>query len=275
MRRLLPTGPDVTDLTTARTPAADLPAPDLSTLEGLAEVYAYPASTAASADGPGTPWLRANMVSSVDGAARLDGLSEGLSSEADKRIFGVLRALADVVLVGAETARAEGYRPARARAEFAEARAARGQAPAPVIAVVSRRLDLDLSLPLFTEPLSPTIVLTCADAPAAELAAVSRVADVIIAGEQQVEAAAAVAALAARGWTRLLAEGGPSLLGQLAAAEVLDELCLSLAPLLAAGDAPRIAHGHKALAERLDLVALLEEKGFLFARYTRSVAYAD
>ena len=256
MRRLLPTTPDVTDLTT---------------LEGLAAAYAYPRSADAR---PGRPWLRGNMVASADGAARLDGLSDGLSSTADKRIFGVLRALADVVVVGAETARSEGYRPARARPAFAAERAARGQGPAPVIAVVSGRLDLDLSLPLFTAPLVPTVIVTCSDAPAQALKAAGAVAEVIIAGEQRVEPAKAVAALAERGWLRQLTEGGPSLLGQFAAAGVLDELCLSVAPLLVAGDSPRIAHGPQALTERLDLVALLEEKGFLFARYTRSVTNA-
>ncbi|QMU72071.1 pyrimidine reductase family protein [Streptacidiphilus sp. P02-A3a] len=264
MRRLLPSTPDVTDLTT---------------LEGLAAAYAYPPSTAAhrgpdGVDRPGRPWLRGNMVSSVDGASRLDGLSDGLSSEADKRIFGVLRALADVVLVGAQTARSEGYRPARARAGFAAERAARGQGPAPVIAVISARLDLDLSLPLFAAPLVPTVIVTCAAAPAAALRAAEGAAEVLVAGEQRVDPAAAVAALAARGWTRQLTEGGPSLLGQFVTAGALDELCLSLAPLLVAGDSPRIAHTPQALAERLDLVALLEEKGFLFARYTRSVTRA-
>jgi riboflavin biosynthesis pyrimidine reductase len=255
MRRLLPTTPDVMDLTS---------------LEGLAEVYAYPESV-----NRGHPWLRANMVSSLDGAARLDGLSEGLSSAADKRIFGVLRALADVVLVGAQTVRAESYRPARARAEFAAARAARGQAPAAAIAVVTGRLDLDLGSPLFTEPLLPTVVITCASAPAEARKAAEQVADVVVAGEERVDLNLAVAALVERGWTRLLTEGGPTLLGQLAAAGVLDELCLSLAPLLASGDAPRITNGPAASAERLDLVALLEEKGFLFARYARSVNPAD
>ena len=250
MRRLLPTTPDVTDLTS---------------LEGLAEAYAYPEPVER-----GRPWLRANMVSSLDGAARLDGLSDGLSSPADKRIFGVLRALADVVLVGAQTVRAEGYRPARARAEFAAARAARGQAPAAAIAVVTGSLDLDLGSSLFTEPLVPTLVITCASAPAAALKAAAGVAEVVLAGDERVDPAAMVAVLVERGWTRLLTEGGPHLLGQLAAAGVLDELCLSLAPLLASGDAPRIAGG-PAATERMDLVSLLEEKGFLFARYARSV----
>ncbi|MFD7643626.1 pyrimidine reductase family protein [Kitasatospora sp. NPDC059795] len=232
------------------------------TLEWLAQAYAYPSDT---------PWLRANMVASLDGAARLDGLSDGLSSEADKRIFGVLRALCDVVLVGAETVRAEGYRPGRARAEFAERRRAAGQLPAPVIAVVSRSLDLDLSAPLFTSPLVPTAVITVSDAPAEKLARTAEVADVITAGTGSVDLPRAVAALTERGWRRQLTEGGPRLLGQLAADGLLDELCLSVAPLVTGGDSPRIVNGPQiADVRRMRLVSLIEEKGFLFTRYLRS-----
>ncbi|MGC0315517.1 pyrimidine reductase family protein [Kitasatospora acidiphila] len=235
-------------------------------LAALAEVYAYPEQVKR-----GTPWLRANMVSSLDGAANLAGLSEGLSSEADKRIFGVLRALSDVVVVGAETVRAEGYRPARARAEFQAARTAAGQGPAPAIAVVSRSLRLDLTAPLFTDPLVPTVVITTEDAPGAARAAVAEVAELVTAGRGEVDLPAALAALTVRGWTRQLTEGGPRLLAQLAAAGLLDELCLSLAPLLAAGDSPRITHGAAmAEAERMRLVSLIEQKGFLFARYCRT-----
>ncbi|MCD0483088.1 pyrimidine reductase family protein [Streptacidiphilus sp. ASG 303] len=244
------------------------PAADPGTLEGLAAVYAYPD---AADRGVGTPWLRANMVASLDGAARWDGHSEGLSGTADKRVFGVLRALSDVVLVGAETVRSEGYRPARAREAFAAARAARGQAPAPAVAVVSRNLDLDFSAPLFTGPLVRTVVVTAEAAPAGARRAAAEVADVVVAGGEQVDMAAAVRALADRGWTRLLTEGGPRLLGQLAAAGLLDELCLSLAPLVVAGDAPRIMHGPQlAAAQRMELRSLLEEDGFLFARYARA-----
>ncbi|WP_035842021.1 dihydrofolate reductase family protein [Kitasatospora azatica] len=239
---------------------------DLSSLEALAETYAYPEQV-----NLGRPWLRANMVSSLDGAAKLAGLSEGLSGDADKRIFGVLRALSDVVLVGAETVRAEGYRPARAREAFAAAREAAGQAPAPAIAVVSRSLTLDLTAPLFTEPLVRTVVITTEDAPAAARAAVAEVADLVAVGRGSVDLPAAQAALTARGWTRQLTEGGPRLLAQLAAAGLLDELCLSLAPLVTAGDAPRIMHGAEmADAQRMRLVSLIEQKGFLFTRYCRT-----
>ncbi|GAA0388655.1 pyrimidine reductase family protein [Streptomyces luteireticuli] len=234
----------------------------------LADAYAYPAATAA-----GRPWLRANMVSSLDGAAHHEGRSQPLSSSADMRIFGTLRALADAVVVGAETVRQEGYRPARAREAFAARRAALGQPPAPVIAVVSAGLDLDFSLPLFTGPLVPTLVLTGEAAPAERRdAARAAGAEVVVAGEgRTVDVARIPELLAARGLTRLLTEGGPRLLGQFAAAGVLDELCLSLAPMVAAGAAPRIAGGPPLeVPERFGLASILEEDGFLFTRYRRT-----
>ncbi|MFF7352689.1 MULTISPECIES: pyrimidine reductase family protein [Streptomyces] len=238
-------------------------------LAELAAAYAYPEPVA----GAPRPWLRANMVSSLDGAAQHDGRSQPISSAADMRIFGTLRALADVIVVGAETVRQEGYRPARARAEFADGRKAAGQAPAPVIAVVSASLELDFSLPLFTAPLVPTLVLTGAAAAADRVAAAEKAgAKVVIAGEGTgVEPARAVAALAGLGHTRLLTEGGPRLLGQLIADEVLDELCLTVSPMLTAGDAQRIAGGPSVeVPHRFELASLLEEAGFLFGRYRRS-----
>jgi riboflavin biosynthesis pyrimidine reductase len=217
-------------------------------------------------------WLRANMVSTLDGAAQHDGRSQALSSDADMRIFGTLRAIADAVVVGAETVRQEGYRPARAREAFAERRAAAGQGPAPVIAVVTASLDLDFSLPLFTEPLVPTLVLTGAAArPDRVRAAEKAGAEVVIAGDGPgVDPARAVQALAGRGLGRLLTEGGPRLLGQFVAAGVLDELCLTLSPTLTSGYAQRIAGGPALVVpERFALAALLEEDGFLFGRYRR------
>ncbi|MFJ7204485.1 pyrimidine reductase family protein [Streptomyces sp. NPDC098789] len=256
MRRLFP----VTDQT------PPVPGDHPWSLDELAEAYAYPAL------GAGEHWLRANMVSSLDGAGQHDGRSQPLSSETDMRIFGTLRALADVVVVGAETVRQEGYRPARAREDFAARRAAAGQGPAPVIAVVTASLDLDFALPLFTAPLVPTLVLTGAAAPADRVAAAAASgAEVVVAGEGAgVDPARAVRELADRGLRRQLTEGGPRLLGQFVAAGVLDELCLSVSPTLTAGDAQRIAGGPRVdVPHRLALASLLEEAGFLYTRYRR------
>ncbi|CAM5478167.1 Pyrimidine reductase family protein OS=Streptomyces alboniger OX=132473 GN=CP975_28240 PE=4 SV=1 [Streptomyces alboniger] len=234
-------------------------------LDELADAYAYPAGEGA--------WLRANMVSTLDGAAQHDGRSQPISGDTDMRIFGTLRGLADAVVVGAETVRLEGYRPARARAAFAERRAAAGQAPAPAIAVVSASLDLDFSLPLFASPLTPTLVVTGAAAPADRMEEARKAgAVVVIAGEGATVAPGRVApALAERGLTRLLTEGGPRLLGQFVAAEALDELCLTVSPMLTAGDAQRIAGGPaRVMPDRFVLASVLEEAGFLFTRYRRS-----
>ncbi|WP_030803680.1 dihydrofolate reductase family protein [Streptomyces sp. NRRL S-337] len=242
------------------------------TLDELADAYAYPAADdPARAGRPG--WLRANMVSSMDGAAHHEGHSQPLSSDADMRIFGVLRAVADVVVVGAETVRQEGYRPARAREAFAARRAAAGQSPAPAIAVVTAGLGLDFGLPLFTEALAPTVVLTGAGAPADRVAkARAAGVEVLFAGEGLgVDPSRVAGVLAERGHTRLLTEGGPMLLGQFAAAGALDEMCLSLAPVVTVGDAPRIMKGPAVeVPERFVLASVLEEAGFLFTRYRRS-----
>ncbi|MFF4167952.1 pyrimidine reductase family protein [Streptomyces sp. NPDC001741] len=256
MRRLLP----VTDLTNPAAAAADRE----WTLDELAEAYAYPEA--------GRSWLRANMVSTLDGAAQHDGRSQGISCPTDMRIFGTLRGLADAVVVGAETVRLEGYRPARAREAFAARRAGAGQGQAPAIAVVSASLDLDFSLPLFVSPLVPTFVITGTAAPSDRVhAARAAGAEVLFAGDgAAVEPARAVAELTDRGFGRLLTEGGPRLLGQFVAAGVLDELCLTVSPLLTAGAAQRIAGGPAvAVPERFSLVSLLEEAGFLFSRYTK------
>ena len=232
--------------------------PDLADDVDLAIAYAFP---------PDRPWVRANMVASVDGAAAVDGTTKGLSGPADQRAFGVLRQLADVVLVGAGTARTERYGAEPIRPEHVERRRAAGQTPAPPISVVSRSLDLDPSSDLFAGAPIRTIVITCTAAPAARRRELATVADVVDAGRDAVDLAAAVDALHARGLFRVSCEGGPHLLGQLVAVERLDELCLTLSPLLVGG-APRLLADHPLpRPARLHLAHLLEADGFLFARY--------
>jgi riboflavin biosynthesis pyrimidine reductase len=226
-------------------------------LLGLAEAYAYPQDQ----------WLRANFVTSADGAAYIDGRSAGLSSDGDMRVFGILRVLADVVLVGAGTARVEEYKPARRRPALAELRAGRPETA--TIALVTRTLGLNLLSPLFTEtpPDARTIVITNEASDPELRAAAAEVADVIVAGEEEVDLGAALDALRERGLGRVLCEGGPHLLGDLSAAGLLDELCLSLSPTLAGPGAQRIIAGTQADARPLTLTQVLTEDGFLFFRY--------
>jgi riboflavin biosynthesis pyrimidine reductase len=244
---------------------------------GLAEIaglYAYPAPAAR----PGRPWVRASMVASADGAATAQGRSGGLSGQADRQVFSVLRSLADVIVAGAGTVRAEAYRPVAEAEAWAGLRA--GRAPTPPIAVVTRSLDLDPDDPLLTEAPrhARTIVLTTEAAPAARRAAVARHADVVVAGRDLVSPEAIVSALASRGHQRILVEGGPHLLGQIASAGLLDELCLTLSPLLAGGRAGRIlaagpAGGDLPAAQaRLSIAHVLEDSGYLLCRYLRREA---
>jgi riboflavin biosynthesis pyrimidine reductase len=224
----------------------------------LVQAYAYPGDKT---------WVRANMVASVDGSAVADGKSEPLSGPSDKRVFGVLRGLCDVVLVGAGTARAEGYRALKARPSYAEHRTGYGQRPAPVLALVSRSLDLDPTGELFTGA-ERTVVLTGASADEAARARLAEVADVIVAGTDRVDLAAAIDALAALGLPRVLCEGGPHLLAGVVGAGRLDELCLTTAPRLVGGYGPHVVAGlHLDAILELELAHLLEEDGNLFSRY--------
>ncbi|MDP9241347.1 MAG: pyrimidine reductase family protein [Actinomycetota bacterium] len=210
------------------------------------------------------PGVRVNFVAAVDGAATLGGRSEGLSSPADKLVFRVLRAMADVVLVGAGTARIERYGPVRLPAECREWRLAHGMPPVPPLAVVSRSLALDPDSPMFTEAEVRPLILTGTDAPAEPRQTLAAMAD-IITGDS---AAAWLARLAERGLTRVLCEGGPRLFGSLLAEDLVDELCLTLSPMLTRQDSPGIVGDHGDQEPlRLDLAHVLEEDGLLFLRY--------
>ncbi len=212
------------------------------------------------------------MIESADGAAAVDGLSGGLGGPADREVFGLLRALAGVILVGAGTVRAEGYRPARVAPRWAALRT--GRTATPPIAVLSGRLDLDPAGPLLAQAPAGarTIVITAESAPADRRADMARHADVIIAGEHEVTAAAAVSALASRGYREILAEGGPHLLGQLAAAGLIDELCVTLSPVLAGRPGgpdhpgPGLGPGGPP-PRRLTLAHVLAEGDYLLCRY--------
>jgi riboflavin biosynthesis pyrimidine reductase len=241
----------------------------------LPGLYAYPDQAARR----GAPWIRANMIASVDGAATAGGRSGGLSGPADHTVFGVLRALADVVLVGAATVRAEAYRPARVPGRWAALRD--GRPPSPPIAVLSGRLDLDEGSALLADapPGARTIVITVQNAPADRRAAVAKRAELIIAGRDRVDLPAAIGALAALGHRRILTEGGPHLLGQLAEAGLLDEFCLTISPLLVGNGPGRIVQGTgtpgQASLGRLALAHVLEDQGYLLCRYVRSAEGPD
>jgi riboflavin biosynthesis pyrimidine reductase len=230
----------------------------------------------------GRPWVLLNMIATLDGAATDPrGRSGGLAGPADRRVFSAIRAVSDVVLVGARTVRAERYGPARTPAPLQEARRARGQSARPRIAVVTRSLGLDLELPLFSEATDedrPIIITTSAGlarvrsaAGAAAARDLRTVAEIVVAGNDSVDWSTALAALRTTARADVvLIEGGPSTNGQVVAADLVDELCLTVSPQLAGADGLRIVAGSESVAlRRLALDRVLVEDDYLFLRYLR------
>jgi riboflavin biosynthesis pyrimidine reductase len=213
-----------------------------------------------------------NFVTSVDGAVTVAGYSEGLSSTADKRVFSALRGLCDALLVGAGTLRHENYRPVRLDEARRARRLAAGLPDTPTLVVVSGRLELDPGHPALSEAPVRPIVLTHSGSPMDKRAALNEVADVLIAGEDQVDLTAGLSLLSERGLTQLLCEGGPNLFGALYAENLVDEVCLTVTPMLAGPVAGRIIAGpHPVEAIRtMVLSQLIEEDGTLMLRYSRA-----
>jgi riboflavin biosynthesis pyrimidine reductase len=221
----------------------------------LARLYAYPEPLDRA-------YIRVNFVASSDGAATADGLSKGLSSAPDRRVFGVLRQLAEVVLVGAGTARAENYAGAR--------RPNRTTGVPPRIAVVTASASLDPAARLFTDTQVPPLILTSSAAPEADLRRLADAgAEVVVLAGDRVDGAQVITALAERGLYRVLCEGGPHLFGDLQAADAVDELCLTVSPILVGGGIDRIAMGPGHPPRALRLASALTEDDVLLLRYLR------
>lgn len=185
------------------------------------------------------PWLFANMVTTIDGATAIEGRSSSIGDEQDGVVFRALRAVADVVLVAAATARVEGYKRPRLPGHLVSWRRSRGLGDVPRIALVSTSLDFDLE-PFEDEP---PIVLTSRSSPERRRRRLEAETDVVVCGDDRVDLEFALSSLRRSGLGRVLSEGGPSLNGQLAASDLVDEWCVTVAPLVVAGDSSRIVTG--------------------------------
>jgi riboflavin biosynthesis pyrimidine reductase len=223
----------------------------------------------------GRPWVIATMVTSADGSAvDRSGVSGGLGGAGDRAMFAALRAVADVIVAGAATVVAEDYGPSRSSAAVRRQRLARGQSATPRVAVLTGSLGLDPAQRLFAEatPDARPLVLTTAAADPGRRRALERVADVHVAGDRTVDWHRALALLRTEtGASVVLCEGGPRTIGQLVEDDLLDELCLTVAPVLVAGDGPRIALGPSpGTHRRLELARVVEADGDLLVRYVRA-----
>lgn len=234
-----------------------LPGP--ATEVAAAEAYAYPSAGR---------HVRVNMVSSIDGAATLGQRVGELTGPADQKLLWLLRALADVVVVGAGTLRAEGYGPLTVPDELRALREEREAGPAPRLVVPTSTLAVDLTSSAFTRADDPPLLVTTARAPEARRRRAEAVAEVVVLGEEAVDLPAMLTLLERRGASRILCEGGPALLAALFADDVVDELCLAVAPVVAAGPERRITAGAPLEPPRtLRLAQVAERDEFLFLRY--------
>lgn len=200
----------------------------------LRDAYAQPPET-------NQPWVVLSMVHSIDGSTSLAGVSGPLGSEADQAVFSTLRSRADVILVGAATVRTERYQPLKRVGQR--------------LAIVTASGDLPWQEPVYTH--AQTVIVAPIDAPAMPVEAL-RV------GAGRVDLQEAVRRLQPR---VVLLEGGSSLNGQMLAAGLVDEICVTVAPLTVAGSGPRLAASPQETLTSFRLEHILEQDGFLFSRY--------
>ena len=232
----------------------------------LARLYQYPGELSRS-------FVRANMIASLDGAATVDGRAGGLAGRGDRALFKIMREVADVVLVGAGTVRAENYSGAQLSVAARQRRQALDQPEVPPIAVITASGALEPDSRLFTRTETPPLIFTTTAMLSATRDRLHGRAEVIDASTTDpiaVDVAAALAELARRGMHRVLCEGGPTLLGQVIASGLLFQLALTLAPKVAAGSATRIAVCGSTVETRLGLSHIVtDEDGYLYQLFSR------
>jgi riboflavin biosynthesis pyrimidine reductase len=214
----------------------------------------------------GRPWLVANFVATVDGATVVEGGSTAINDPDDKAMFAALRSVPDFIVVGAGTVRAENYRPVTLDEGRRSARVSAGLEPAPHLVIMSRSLDLDPAARVFGDPEHRVTIMTDGGAPADRFAALSEVADVVRLRDTHVTEIIHYLRMA----RVVLCEGGPSLMGQFVAAGLIDELALTVAPLLVGGESPRLAHGPSTSRQEMSLDRVLYGDRSLFLRYLRT-----
>jgi riboflavin biosynthesis pyrimidine reductase len=237
----------------------------------LAELYRHPLPTRRPV------WLRTNFVASLDGSIQgADGRAGSINTASDHFVFAVHRAQADAILVGAQTVRVERYRAVDLVPWQRELRAREGLAPFPLLVIISRSLDLDLRLA--DNGLGEggaVLVITTAGKSGADVERFAAAGiDLMQLGDADVDLVAATNALADAGYRRVLCEGGPRLHRDLLAADLVDEMSLTLSPVVVGGEGRRTTAGAaitRSPGFELSL-SLLAEDGSLFTTYLRRTA---
>lgn len=219
---------------------------------------------------PERPWVYVNMISSLDGATAAEGLSGALGGPSDRAVFSALRAQADAIIVGAQTVRAERYRPPQIKPEHSEQRVLRGQSTRPLIVVVTASGELDPDLPLFGESDYEPLVITGQTANKSGLEKLSGRARIVVQQSPNVELTALVEQLGQEGHRLCLVEGGPNLNGQFIAAGLVDEWNMTMSGSLHSGESSRAAYGPTPeQIQQMELVRLWLAQDLLLGRWVR------
>lgn len=217
------------------------------------------------------PWVALGMVSSLDGATAVDGVSGGLGGAPDRAVFRAVRAMADVIIVGAGTVRAERYGPVQLAPAAVDARAHAGRpARPPRLVIVSASLDLDPAHPVFDGD-TPAIVCTTTDADPDCRSALADRTEVWEVGAGRVDVTAMLHRLRSHASVAVV-EGGPMLNGVFHDADVIDELCCTIAPTIAGGTSRRVVHAAAGGPRPYRLASLLIEDDVLCGRWLRDRA---
>ncbi|MXW61443.1 MAG: pyrimidine reductase family protein [Acidimicrobiaceae bacterium] len=227
----------------------------------------------------GRPWVMVNMIASLDGATAVNGLSGDLGGPADRAVFRAVRASCDWIVVASGTATAESYGPPKQTEAVVESRLRTGRSAVPRLAIVTASGAVDPTIPAFAHAADPTVddlgpdqrrplVITGEQADPERLAALN--AEIVRLPMTRPQPSAVLDELHRRDAQVVLCEGGPTWNGQLVQAGLVDEICVSISPILAGGTSSRtVAGAEQAVPIQMRLSRLLSEDGLLFARYTR------
>ncbi|MEA1903735.1 MAG: dihydrofolate reductase family protein [Actinomycetota bacterium] len=235
-------------------------------MEGAESVDLFEMLFGDERDHPDRPWVMLNMVESIDGATAVRGGATALNDEDDRALFLALRAVADVVMVGAQTVRSEDLGPVKMSADMMKARQANGVDGEPKLAILTNSLDIDPGHRVFSDQERRPMIITSNNADTEKLQSLSQVADIVHAnrldGQAIVEAVGPVDVL--------LCEGGPSINSQLVESGMVDEINLTLSPIFALGHSKRIASGPELdPPTELKLDRVLRGDRSMFLRYVR------
>lgn len=211
-----------------------------------------------------------NMIASSNGLATLDGLSGKLGGDEDRELFKTLRSMADFILVGLKTVLEERYNPPKLDNELAAFRESSGKDRLPRLVVASNSLEIDPEIPLFESELYSPILVTSESSPLNKRQSLAKKYDIVLSGEERVDFREAINALTKGKGGIILVEGGPSINKQLVAADLFDELCITVSPFHSNDASGELVTTDKSYPDGyMEEARRIEVNDYIFYRYLR------